>query len=501
MCGIAGIYFKDSGIGRYPVNEMINRMLLGIEHRGWDATGFVAVDSDNKLTMNKKALTASEYIQQRPDAPEDSKIVLLHTRLATQGDKSNANNNHPVWYNDCFAVHNGHIYNDDEVFRTLEIPRMAEVDSEAIPAALSFHGMNSIPNIQSGLNELSGNIATAAVDPTNAPGTLVLAKGSSSPLYVLNTRRAILFASEPGVMTDMWARAIGTCPQAQLDKFKPDFNCNGLWESTYGDLMVIKDDEIILDRWSPKARSYSYTSYSPNGRSSYTNSLFGDDDDWEYASYTPTQAGNDKPNDHGEWVNIGGETRYVATTTPEGKKFTCYPTFETCVNPCKVGCASVACHCFEGSVLHPGMAVRPMDNVVDLSERRAIPQTCSAPEAGDVFSERDGDDCEVCWGWTPADRLSLQQNEVWGERTITVCDRCSGTELRLERIHRRCIASVAADNEVEPGFVENLLFNSDVRDRSEKYPNLKELIDRFEKEYQETQGVMEASAFHDGAMA
>jgi len=211
MCGIAGIHVKNGSVGRgkFPIERLVDGLLLEIENRGRDATGYVAVTKEGEVTLNKNDVPATYFVQMRDFLPPDTKTVLLHTRLATKGAPKNNENNHPVRYGNCYVIHNGHIRNDDRVFEVLEYDRPAEVDSIAIPALVSYCGFDKaheyLPNLQ-------GNWAVAVIDPQNNPGELLLAKGPWSPLCYIDTPHFLMWASTVWAMRQTWEKNWGTAP-------------------------------------------------------------------------------------------------------------------------------------------------------------------------------------------------------------------------------------------------------------------------------------------------
>ena len=67
--------------------------------------------------------------------PESAGEAIFHVRGYTKGVPSVNDNNHPVRYGRAVVVHNGHLDNDDALFRRHGVPRSTPhitVDSEAI---------------------------------------------------------------------------------------------------------------------------------------------------------------------------------------------------------------------------------------------------------------------------------------------------------------------------------------------------------------------------------
>lgn len=250
MCGIMGIHFKkpkDKGIGQERLEAFVNAMLLSIESRGKDATGLLTVDNHGVPTLIKADVAASTFVNWRDPIPKKVRTILGHTRLATQGVPTNLDNNHPVQFGSCFAIHNGHISNDTELFQTHSLDRQAEVDSEIIPALFNKYGLDNPRDV---LEELEGGYAIAAVDPDRFPGMTVLAKGWSSPLKVLETKYAWVWASTDEAILKACEAVLG---------FKP--SASKIEDYTVGDMLVIQGDKAEKKDFWPKSYSSSRTTY------------------------------------------------------------------------------------------------------------------------------------------------------------------------------------------------------------------------------------------------
>ena len=214
MCGIAGLYLKDSFHGQYDVDDLVDGLLLGIESRGRDATGYVAVRKGGEVALfDKTDAPAKDFVLLRENVPSDLRFALLHTRLATKGATKDNENNHPVLFKTCFATHNGVIRNDDELFDDLlnEQTRVAEVDSIVVPTLV--HSCGGMDKALENLPKLVGSWALAIADPTEKPDEVLLVRGSSSPLVVLNHPKLVMWASTVTALKDAWELAIGTPPK------------------------------------------------------------------------------------------------------------------------------------------------------------------------------------------------------------------------------------------------------------------------------------------------
>lgn len=212
MCGIAGIYLKDSFHGQFNAEDLVDQLLLGIENRGRDATGIVSVSKGGEnVTLEKLDVEARYFIQLRDFLVKDTRYALLHTRLGTKGSEKQMENNHPVVFKSCYATHNGVIYNDDTLFAELDVERVADVDSIIVPTLVSSTG--GMDEALKSLPRLKGSWACAIADPKTNPDEVLLVKGDRSPLVILNTPKVVVWASTKNAIEDAWKAAIGTPPK------------------------------------------------------------------------------------------------------------------------------------------------------------------------------------------------------------------------------------------------------------------------------------------------
>lgn len=204
MCGIAGVHFfrphRRHGVSNKNLEDMTDALLLGIEERGGHATGVACMDKFGNSMVYKKDIPAEKFIENRDKLPKNVQTILLHTRFKTKGAVENPLNNHPVKYGSAIVTHNGHIINDDDLFEDEKLERFAEVDTEIIAALFDKYGIDKahIP-----LQKLDGNLAVAVLDERN-PGSLVLAKGKSSPLTYHVSDSYIVWASEASILRDTY---------------------------------------------------------------------------------------------------------------------------------------------------------------------------------------------------------------------------------------------------------------------------------------------------------
>ena len=228
MCGIAGIHVKAAGFyGDDDLKIMARALLLGIEERGKDATGFAMLgykDGEAVVVARKRPVRAAKFIDNGyVDWVCQPKTLILHTRLATQGPHHVNVNNHPMMHNTCFVVHNGMISNDYELFYDKRIERNCATDSAIIPVVLNERPWDEASEA---LAELEGNFAIAAIDPVKYPGALLLGRNRWSPLVVYQTANILVWASTVNAIKFAWEQAFGN--KARDNKFY-EFKEDEVW--------------------------------------------------------------------------------------------------------------------------------------------------------------------------------------------------------------------------------------------------------------------------------
>lgn len=260
MCGIAGIHILNpENAPKYSkIENAIDNMLFAIDHRGGDATGFVAISDDGQVAWQKASCDANDFYKERRNIPWGTRSVLLHTRMATQGHQAFPENNHPVKRGGIYVVHNGHIWNDNEVFRKTSRTRYGQVDSEAIAAAIAKYG---ITKTHEAMEIVAGAAAIGVVDETK-PGYMVLARGSSSPLMFYRNENVAVFASTAEAVKRAWKVLYGTAPKD-----------NKIMDVDEGTAIYLDDSEVYTERFIPD--DYYYKTKSSWSNSTYYGGHYG----------------------------------------------------------------------------------------------------------------------------------------------------------------------------------------------------------------------------------
>jgi len=232
MCGIAG--YSLSGSSNVERTLAAQALLAGIAERGADAVGYAHRCPGGPVEIHKQRSGASALLEQvlLPDAATE---VLVHVRDYTKGHPRIEANNHPIRHGAVVGVHNGIIFNDDDLMDQHGFERaepLMTVDSEAI-----FALAEAAEGAASALQQLNGSMATAWIDERRT-GTVFLARGVGRPLWIGTGPEELFFASTKlglevverflGVKLEMDELEEGTLVQLELGRetsrtrFNPD---------------------------------------------------------------------------------------------------------------------------------------------------------------------------------------------------------------------------------------------------------------------------------------
>lgn len=216
MCGIFGVFnYKNEKLPREgvaPIRELIRNLADASTIRGRDSAG-ICVVNDNEVVVFKHHVPGSKihgfkgYNKALESVNTETmfRSVIGHTRAQTQGTFRNNRNNHPIICGKTVGVHNGMIYNDDEVFRDIKdkVNRIAQVDSEAIFALINMY-LNEEESLESAVTlsseKLSGSYACAVIN-ADIPDKIAL---FGNPIHAADftVRGICVFASSSKILRD-----------------------------------------------------------------------------------------------------------------------------------------------------------------------------------------------------------------------------------------------------------------------------------------------------------
>jgi glucosamine 6-phosphate synthetase-like amidotransferase/phosphosugar isomerase protein len=189
MCGVAGYSLSESST--LDRTLAAQALLAGIAERGADAVGYAHRGPGETVTVHKQRSGASALLDQIA-VPQGATEVLIHVRDYTKGLPTIPANNHPIRHGAVVGIHNGIIFNDDELLEAHDCARREpgmEVDSEAIFAVAAHSDGDA-----AALEALRGSMATAWIDERHEQ-SVVIARGVGRPLWLGEGDAGAFFAS------------------------------------------------------------------------------------------------------------------------------------------------------------------------------------------------------------------------------------------------------------------------------------------------------------------
>jgi glucosamine 6-phosphate synthetase-like amidotransferase/phosphosugar isomerase protein len=222
MCGLAGIIFGERERSTDEVQhltQLFTRLLVISRQRGPHATGVAWINRDGAHRLLKRPMPAEQFVEHKafPQllAGVDSRTTLLlgHTRWRTRGDEHVNRNNHPIRAGEVVGIHNGTIYNADELFDRYRLTRYAHVDSEILfriaAATLTRRGRIDVRRLKARLRQCRGQIAAVMVSRRD-PQTVLVIKGNNPLELRWNPyMRAVLYASSASYLNKILIRESG----------------------------------------------------------------------------------------------------------------------------------------------------------------------------------------------------------------------------------------------------------------------------------------------------
>ena len=192
MCGIVG-FAGDVPEGKWrETYDVLNAMILASEHRGTDATGFVALTSpfknqlDQNVVTDKQPMRASLFVEEnqawRSLYHRRCSLVLAHVRWETHGTSENSENLHPhEGTSGLFLVHNGIVVDHVNAAERYGLDLRGDCDSEILIRELERYE-NPVHGLNACLDHFTGSMAIAVFD--HRKECLWLARNASRPLWV-----------------------------------------------------------------------------------------------------------------------------------------------------------------------------------------------------------------------------------------------------------------------------------------------------------------------------
>ena len=181
MCAVFGYLDYKGKVSNAILKKLIQNLSIAAEIRGTDATGISYVNHGKVVTF-KRAKPAHKV---KLYFPKNTRTVIGHTRMTTQGSEKYNHNNHP-FYGRCgtktFALaHNGVLYNDAELKAKYHLPKtQIETDSYVAVQLLEQEKQLHAESIKKMAELIEGSFVFTILRNDN---TLFLVKGNN-PLTI-----------------------------------------------------------------------------------------------------------------------------------------------------------------------------------------------------------------------------------------------------------------------------------------------------------------------------
>lgn len=181
MCAVFGYLDYKGKVSNAILKKLIQNLSIAAEVRGTDATGISYVNHGKVVTF-KKAKPAHKV---KLYFPKNTRAVIGHTRMTTQGSEKYNYNNHPFEGHcgmETFALaHNGVLYNDAELKAKYHLPKtQIETDSYVAVQLLEQEKQLHTESIKKMAELVNGSFVFTILKNDN---TLFLVKGNN-PLTI-----------------------------------------------------------------------------------------------------------------------------------------------------------------------------------------------------------------------------------------------------------------------------------------------------------------------------
>jgi len=213
MCEIQFIKRLEKNLTKFDKEQFIDTMKKGAVTNG-DAYGIFS-----RNYMMKEGISFKTKIKNLERDSQEFKLVesnflVGHNRYTTSG-KANLNyNNHPFEVGDFIIVHNGVLWNDDELKKTYSLDYKEEVDS-----AIIGHLLNHL--VVEHKETITDAIKIVAESLTGSFSIMVYVKSEDNLYYFKNDRTEFYFSR---VVDDDGVSILGSTSESTLEESHIEFD-------------------------------------------------------------------------------------------------------------------------------------------------------------------------------------------------------------------------------------------------------------------------------------
>ena len=199
MCAVFGYLDYKGKVNNAILKKLIRNLSIAAEVRGTDATGISYVNHGKVVTF-KKAKPAHKM---KLYFPKNTRTVIGHTRMTTQGSEKYNYNNHPFEGHcgtETFSLaHNGVLYNDAEWKAKYHLPKTPiETDSYVAVQLLEQEKQLHAESIKRMAESVEGSFVFTILRNDN---TLFLVKGNNPlTIYHFSKLGIYVYASTKSIL-------------------------------------------------------------------------------------------------------------------------------------------------------------------------------------------------------------------------------------------------------------------------------------------------------------
>lgn len=199
MCAVFGYLDYKGKVSNAILKKLIQNLSIAAEVRGTDATGISYVNHGKVVTF-KKAKPAHKM---KLYFPKNTRTVIGHTRMTTQGSEKYNYNNHPFEGHcgtETFSLaHNGVLYNDAEWKAKYHLPKTPiETDSYVAVQLLEQEKQLHTESIKKMAELVNGSFVFTILRNDN---TLFLVKGNNPlTIYHFSKLGIYVYASTKSIL-------------------------------------------------------------------------------------------------------------------------------------------------------------------------------------------------------------------------------------------------------------------------------------------------------------
>jgi len=190
MCGIFGYITRD---GQGPDIDRLRRIALVTQTRGDHAFGLAWIDRNGRMQTFKAPGSAKSHLDEL-ERCRDAVAIIGHCRYATHGSPRDNRNNHPHIAGSGMLVHNGIIFNFDQIAQRHGLKPQTQCDSEILGLLIPRGGGSIVQRAAWAVNQTFGDLAVLGL--WQKPTRMLLVR-RGRPLCFGEGREGLYLASLP----------------------------------------------------------------------------------------------------------------------------------------------------------------------------------------------------------------------------------------------------------------------------------------------------------------